>query len=294
MRAFPLISIVSLAFVPQFALADLIPFLNSDSLISVTQSRDAFGNLGLVAQNAAGGLTTVDGTFGSLAAGALVTAQASAIASYGTFGVLSSNTVDVTGVPANVQVTANAGFQDIVTISFAPFTGDPGILYISYTVNGTIANSGVDNSFTQLSVQLGPATGSLNQFYGTTLSSSTSGTFAIPQEFTFIYGQPFAMNFELFAQSGSAVALPGGDTYDYFSGLGSASDNFLDTVTLSGLTPLDPTGQTVVTGAQFSSESGTQYGLTGIVPEPSFIGLMVPLLLIAVYIHRRNRQLRLL
>jgi hypothetical protein len=292
MRGIPLVLMTVLALSPRSIKADLVPILNSNALICVTQVTVC--GLGLADQDVAGGTATASGTFGSTGAGASVTAQASAIASaYGTLGVLSSNTLDVTGSPTEVQVSADALFQDIITISFAPFTGLPGELFVDYTVNGAILNTGVDRSFTQLTVATGPASGSLDQYYTATFGSSTSGTFEIPMEYTFIYGQPFALSFEFDAQSGSAVVFPDGYSYNYISGSGSASNNFLDTVTLSGLTPLDPTGQTVVTGSQLSSESGTQYGLTGVVPEPNFVGLMVSLLLIAFYIHRRNRQLRL-
>ena len=89
-------------------------------------------------------------------------------------------------------------------------------------------------------------------------AASVSGTFFFPKTFTFIYGQPFPLIFQLTTNDGSFAPV---------TAPGSATSDFSDTLVLSALNVVDSEGQPV-NGVTFSSLSGTRYSVNGVVPEP--------------------------
>jgi hypothetical protein len=71
-------------------------------------------------------------------------------------------------------------------------------------------------------------------------------------------------------------------------GVGSGSADFYNTLLISGLLPRGQNGNLVL--AQFSSGSGTRYGVNGVVPEPGSLFLLGSGL--AMVARRRHRRAR--
>jgi hypothetical protein len=150
--------------------------------------------------------------------------------------------------------------EDTMTISFAPWNGLPGLLYVTYTLDGKISSSGVGGGWSEVSVSGGSGVGGgYEVFFG-----DTAGTFGLPA-IPFIYGQPFLLQTDLTTAAGAMS--PDGNSI-VTTGNGSGSADFSNTLILSGLNPTDLSGVTAA-GATFTSASGTQYSFNGVVPEPS-------------------------
>lgn len=266
------------------ATADLIPSRTSTVFLCLGRVDCENGD---VTNSAEQGTAAINGNFGSGAAQVQTTVSGSATSTYGALKASSSNTLNISGTPALENFFSDASFLDIMTIDFAPFTGLQGKLAITYTLDGTISPSGIDNAFSQVGIYVGP---SLQQSKTDTYTSSVSGQFT--HLFTFIYGQPFGLNFFLDAHSGTVIPLPllNGWTAGFQTGSGNATADFSNTLLLSGLTVFDPTGQSIVTDAQFSSASGTQYGPSGVIPEPNLLFILIPASLLFGLIRRKPRS----
>ena len=87
--------------------------------------------------------------------------------------------------------------------------------------------------------------------------------FSLTQSVPCVYGQPFMLDFIL-----EAEVATGPNTTSTTTGIGSGSADFYNTFVLTGLDPQDLTGDHAV-GATFSSESGTEYTIDGVIPEPA-------------------------
>jgi hypothetical protein len=210
------------------------------------------------------GIAALSGTFGP--ASAYETVSADAQASYGVLGASASSSFDVSGTPESDFITANANFEDILTISDPALNGQPGLLYASYSLDGTISGS----AFAVVITEAGTA---LQQQWTQQYDSSVNGTFSLPAPIQFVYGQPFGLSMQLSVSAGTPT---GYGVLNAETGTGSGTADFFDPFVLTGLDPTDADGNPV-TGAEFSSQSGTHYSVDGVVPEPSTV---VSLLLI--------------
>ena len=95
--------------------------------------------------------------------------------------------------------------------------------------------------------------------------------------------------FQFFDLTGSIEYAPCQNPPTNFTGAGSIAADFSDTLVLRGLIPSDMNGQREL-GATFSSSSGTEYSVNGIVPEPTSVVLVaVGLLSFAVFWKWRSR-----
>ncbi len=213
--------------------------------------------------------------------GATATVSLSAASTYGDLHASSSSSFNIPGpTPATGGALASAQFTDILTIDFAPWAGQPGLLNVNYTLDGSISSTGeilygYGNGFATILERAGdPATGAFSYVKTQYYTSSTSGTFSIPP-IPFIYGQPFFFTFGLFSGAGTYYdGAPGGVFCNCTAtGQGSGSSQFFNTLLLTGLHPTDANGNPA-TGAVFISGSGTQYSTNGVVPEPSNLFLL--------------------
>jgi hypothetical protein len=221
-----------------------------------------------------GGFVTYSGTE-TLPSGVTVTGTGFGEAE--DYGVLrasaAASSFNISGSPQSVQVLGVSAFRDIVTVNFAPWKGSPGLLYVNYTLSGTVSTSGVAVAGVNIETYGGPTD---SQMMSQTYLGSESGIFAAPQPIHFVYGQPFNLGLELWTTVGTV------DPNSLFSttmttGSGAGSADFSNTLVLSGLTPTDMNGVEAA-GAQFSSASGTPYtvnGVLGVAPESSSALLML-------------------
>jgi hypothetical protein len=229
-------------------------------------------NLSTVYSGTATDTATLSGGGSSLAF------AATASGSYGQLHADVTSTVTAGATPTLARASAEASFEDILTVNFAPFTGEVGFFTIDYTLEGTTSETGIDTAFAQVGVDVDSfLTESYRSPYYT---GSPNSIVDIPMTFTFIYGQPFGLEFDLTADTGTITQAVSGTGYttNYLANVtGTGSAHFGDTLVLSGLTILNPADGSVVSGAQITSGSGTQYGPNGVVvsPEPSSDSLLV-------------------
>jgi hypothetical protein len=169
-----------------------------------------------------------------------------------------SSTLDAAGPAMQASSGAQAGFEDIITVSYGPLHGQPGLLYVSYSLSGSASSTGQNTSFTTVRMFAGT---SLEQHYTKLHSSSEWGQFSVPQAIRFTYGVPFGL--ELLLDTTTRLGAHSGAPSETASG----TANLVEDLVLSGLKPADQQGN-LVTGAQFTSVSGMQYGLSGVDPAP--------------------------
>ena len=237
--------------------ATLVPVTNSEATVCLGSPSPGC-SIANVGQSVNSGLAQINNTYGSVADHALFTVASAADATFGVLKASANGSYDISGSPITAYTSGRAGFIDVITISYAPWDGLPGLLNIAYTLNGTISSGGNGNAVAFVYTFVGPT---LGQSYSQRYTSSTSGTFSEPNAFQFVYGQPFGLQFGILAFAGTFL-IPDQ------TGQGSGSAQFFNTLVLTGLTPTDLNGSQAL-GAQFSSVSGTQYSTNGVVPEPT-------------------------
>jgi len=207
--------------------------------------------------------------------------RAQAIATYGSLGVESFSSFIGFGTPA--YSFGIAYVRDNITISAPLLNGSAGLLSIDYLLDGTINAAGMTGSaVVQVAILVEDSMTLVTQSTNTAYTSSISGSFRAPQSFEFTYGEPFRLDLCLGAATGRGIIPaiePGSGHLTTFlcapgrisgsGGGGTGTADFFNSLTLSGLTVTDSFG-TPANGAQFTSESGTQYGPSGVVqaPEP--------------------------
>jgi hypothetical protein len=242
---------------------------NPNDFSAQNRIASAYGQGTLTGQPATSSLV---GTYGSAASGATISVSASSQAGYGVLKAGTSGSFDITGTPKVLFADSVAYFDEMMTVSFAPWTGLHGQMWVSYTLDGTVGSAGVGNGFAFVTFYsqhyAGPGATYL-QFY----PSSTSGTFGLPYPVDFIYGTPFEFNFNLGAIAGTVKPT---DAYSYSTGLGtgSAFADFSNTFVLSGLIVTDLNGNQV-NGVGFTSGSGTEYTTNGVAPVPEPTSLLL-------------------
>jgi hypothetical protein len=192
---------------------------------------------------------------------------------YGALHAGISSTLGVSGVPMQARSEAQAGFSDVITISYPPLDGQPGLLYVSYRLSGSASASGANTSFL-LKIS---AEAPLEHRFSLRASSATWGSFTLPRPIRFTYGVPFGLEFTLLATN--TFPQRGGAR----SSAGSGSASSVNGLLLTGLKTADQSGNPVK-DAFFSSMSGTQYGPNGLVPgfgasatnQPPFVSSLRP------------------
>jgi hypothetical protein len=215
------------------------------------------------------GLAQINNTFSG--SGDTLTVSAAGNATFGVLNASASASYNVTGPATNAFAFGQAVFTDIITISFAPWDGLTGLLYVFYTLDGTVSSSGSGQAEAFVQLFVGPDT-TQAQYRFQTYTSSTAGVFSVGAPLQFVYGQPFGFNFSLETCAGHGFLHP---CSGLATGNGSGSADFFNTLILSGLIPTDLNGNPA-TGATFSSESGTQYSVNGVAaaPEPTSVVLL--------------------
>ena len=214
--------------------------------------------------------------------GSTLTASSGGQATYGVLHAASAASFRVTGQALASEAETLDITQELMTISFAPWNGSPGLLHLSYTIDGTIQSTGGGGAWTQVDF-LGMSGGNLVSYGYQTFTSSISGSFNLPGAIPFIYGTPFLLQIELITAAGSMS--PDLD-FSLATGAGYASANFSNTLVLSGLIPTDLNGVEAA-DPTFTSGSGTHYSVNGVVPEPS-TGVLILMSAVILAIGRRR------
>jgi hypothetical protein len=124
-------------------------------------------------------------------------------------------------------------------------------------------------------------------------TSSVNGSFTFP-ELSFVFGTPNTFFLDLGAATGSGVLSTSGSNlslanFTAVTGSGLATADASDTLVLSQLLVEDQFGAPV-SGATFSSASGTVYSANGVVPEPS-AAILVVFGIAILGVFRRGRQI---
>jgi hypothetical protein len=222
-------------------------------IFRVQQNQDASGN------------AVLNGTFGPPSAQETVSADAHA--AYGVLNASATSSFNVLGTPETDFISANSNFEDVMTITDPAdpsLDGQPGLLNLKYSLDGTLSGSA-------FAVVLTDAGTTLQQQWTQQYFSSVDGAFSLPAPIEFVFGQPFGLSIQLSVSAGTPTAY---GVLNPETGAGSGIADFFSTFVLTGLEPTDASGDPV-TGAVFSSQSGTAYSTDGVVPEPS---LVIPLL----------------
>ena len=167
---------------------------------------------------------------------------------YGTLHAGMSSSLDVAGSSMEASSVAQAAFEDVLTIRYDPLNGQPGLLYLSYTLSGSGWSTGQNTSFASVRIFAGTA---LEQHHIRLHSSTEWGRFS-PQAIRFTYGVPFGL--ELILETTNR--------------LGAGTVNLVESLAVSSLMPEDQQGN-LVKGAQVVSASGTQYGMSGVGSDPA-------------------------
>jgi hypothetical protein len=230
------------------------------------------------------GIARLNGSSGSIGSNAFFSVNTMAAASFGILHSQASTSVNVSNTPEIAFTNAIAQFEDIITINFAPFTGQPGTMFLGYTLDGTIASSGQDAAFGAVFAEVGT---SLQQSTQVFYSSSFSGSAEFPMAFNFVFGQPFGLLMGLSTASGLITDTSASPTAGL--GQGTASANFGNTLILSEIR-LEDQGGNPVTAATFSSASGTVYSSDGVVPEPGTFSVVAAAILVGYAFHIRRRR----
>jgi hypothetical protein len=165
-------------------------------------------------------------------------------------------------------------FNEGMLINSATKNGQTGKLKIGYHIDGTVSDSGQATAFLQVVARVyAPSL----QNYVKDYQASTDGTFLIPQNFTFTYGQPFQLYLSMQAMVGTANIVPGTGGYNIVNrtGAGSGAVNFFNTLRVNELSTYDA-NDVPVGDSLFISDSGTAYSQAGVadVPEPGSLALL--------------------
>jgi hypothetical protein len=233
---------------------------------------------------------SLSGTY--VVGGATVSVDAAAWSRYGSLGVRASSQVMGSAFsPIGFDLRAVAIFVDGITIDFEPWRGQPGLLAVAYTLDGTLNWSGVlPPPFISVSAAV-TTLGTPSQGQEGVHPVSANGTFWFPQFFTFTYGTPFGLWFSLQCHAGTATT---NFEWSRVTGPGSKNCDADNTLVLSGLRPSD-LGGNLAANATFTSASGTEYGPNGVaavVPEPRSAWLLSSGLVAVATVLRRKRHRR--
>ena len=195
-----------------------------------------------------------------------------AVAKFGVLHASASENFTISGSPLFTRSEAEAEFDEIMTISFAPFNGQPGLLFVQNQLIGTTTAAGKAQNFGFVDadvIGLGPGLPP-DQFQpcfsGADFTGVVAGMFPCPLRFHFIFGQPFELVIGFSALGGTytldatgACCVPGTAI-----GQGSGTANFSNTLVLSGLDVSDANGNPLPSAPTITAASGTAYSADGI------------------------------
>lgn len=236
------------------------------------------------------GFVEISGTFN----GALLSGAADADA--GLLRTRASASYDLAD-PGYRIAAGSAIVGDRLTIT-APGVADgtPGVLDLSVTLDGTITTSGTADAGTFFAVLWGGTEplqdpDGLQAFSTSTTSSSDVFTVGVP----FTFGDKFLLTLWLYSTAGTSgvcdelTACPETEgTSPYLaSGIGASSADFFNTLVLSGLVP--KVGGIPVANPLFTADSGAQYTVRGVVPEPGTL-LLLGSGVTFLFARRRNKR----
>jgi len=190
-------------------------------------------------------------------------------ASYGVLRASTADTFTIAGSPLVAYTKVDVQFQDIITISFPPFNGQPGTLFLRYTLSGTTSATGQARAEAYVIANVSGPGLPLNQFCVSGYSSPlVGGIFLCPVVFRFTYGQPFALYFDLGSASGTFTPNSNGNggllDAAKVVGQGAGTANFSNTFVLSGIEAFDVNGNPLPSPPTITSASGTAYSSNGI------------------------------
>lgn len=203
--------------------------------------------------------------------GGTLTATAFAQAGYNLLKASTSATLTNTVSPVTAVSTALAAFRDTMTINYAPFTGQLGLMQVNYSLDLTSSHSGSFNSTTLVEGYVCTDCGNNDPSMvdqQVWWQSSASGIFTFPNFFKFTYGTPFSFQLHLQPATGTFDIVGGQVVRRTTTQTGSGSVDASDTLSVSTVAVFDSLGNPV-TGYSASTGSGTTYGFDGAVPEPS-------------------------
>jgi hypothetical protein len=205
---------------------------------------------------------------------------AQADASFGSLHAMASGSYNLS-TPSYRGAEAVAISTDLLTISGGGQSGQ-GQLNIIFQLDGQLQHTGNGGAAVFAVVAAGPNPdpfdgSGLSQIKGYDGSNPPTGPVTFPLDF--VWGQPFYLTMALGTGIGTqqtCMSCDQGDAdFHLVSGAGTGTADFFNTLSLIGLVP-SANGSPVL-NAQFSSASGTQYSINGVVqpvPEPSSLILL--------------------
>ncbi len=219
--------------------------------------------------------SSLSGTFGP--SSTQITSTLSTQSAPGVLHAGVSSSVNISGTPAIAVGYADTGFEDALVVNDLQLLGQSGYILLGFTVDADISSSGVGRSSAILEAAVGP---NLEQV---SLFGLPNGSYSVMfPAFSFTYGQSFGILVLLQTTAGTP-------DQSLVTGSGVATADISNTVVLSSIVVEDQFGN-VVSGASFSSATGTDYTSNGVAPEPSTFFLALPvfaILLCGVLLGRR-------
>ena len=179
--------------------------------------------------------------------------------------------------------------RELMTVNSATLQGQAGTLDVVFNLDGTIFGSGSATALAYVILQAGTETDP--EAYGEQpFLFQTSFDGSVQLSVPIIYGREFLLTTALGVFAGSVELCPAcllGVKGYAATGTGTGSAQFFNTLELAALIPT--ANNQFVSDATFGSGSGTQYGFTGVVPEPgTFVLLGTGLALAAMRLRRRS------
>ncbi len=217
-----------------------------------------------------GGLIT--GTFNL---GFSAPSPTAALAQFGALHASAAATFSLPSPDTRFVVAFAQAVEQLTITAPGVASGTPGFFDVSFGFDGVISSSGAGGGevCAGLDWNAGTSDSQVNCY-----SSSTSS--AVAARIPIFYGVPFELFYYLQTYAGTPIvdcpvspACPLGASFLEVSGSGSASTDFFNTMSLTGMVPLDQSFAPVA-NPQFSSASGTQYSVNGVVPEPGSLLLL--------------------
>jgi hypothetical protein len=206
-------------------------------------------------------------SFPGIGQGSSVVFTANGVAAYGNVGASDSASLSDPTSSTQAVFILNAGFNDVLTITFGNLTG-AGFMLVNATVHGVGSTTGSGNSLEAVGISEAGVGVVTNQ---SDFIINQTGVVSFPVALPFQYGVPFNFSFWLAAQT----------VVGY--GNGTASANYLNTAALTGLHVFD-SQMNPIANPVFMSQSGTIYTTSGVVPEPSmtFLTGLATILIVGV------------
>jgi hypothetical protein len=205
------------------------------------------------------------------AEGSTFSATLNGIASYTELGAYANGTLDDPLAASKGNANTYAYLVDTFTV-FAPGSAtQSGYLYITATLDGSRSQSG--SAAASVLVDVYDSLSDTTMAVGNGIINPLTDTVRFPVPFDITFGSPFSLILEL-----NASAIAGYDTTGMggtFGGDGTATANYFDTLTISGLQVFD-SNMDPISDPTFVTGSGTQYTVNGVVqpstvPEPSTV-----------------------